>query len=112
MPGVVAPVRHLIAPPEDALDVDIAHHRTCGTGSEPGRSEHLDGSQERLRRKARVVRALSARQLALDDRDLDVVVEPAQRTNEVLAARTGSEYDDLCDRCHAPPRLLQTEETP
>ena len=44
--------------------------------------------------QARVVRALATRELALDDRDLDVGVESPKRADEVLAARAGAEHDD------------------
>ena len=93
MPRVVAAIRHLIAPPEDALDVDLAGHRLGGSRREPRRSERLGRPQQRLRRKTRVVRALPARELALDDDDLDVRVEPTQGPDEVLAARAGAEHD-------------------
>ena len=41
VPRVVPPVGHLIAPPEDALDVDLARHRLRGSGGQPGGSEGL-----------------------------------------------------------------------
>ena len=93
MPCVVAPVRHLVAPPEDALDVDLPGHRLSRAGSQPCSSERLGRSQERLRRQARVVRALTSRELMLRDHDLGVGVEPTQRAHEVLAARPGAEHD-------------------
>ena len=63
---------------------------------ESGGREDFSRSQERLRRDARVVRALTAGELALDDGDLDVGIEPAKRADEVLAARSGADHD------HAP----------
>ena len=94
VPRVVTPVRDLVAPPEDALDVDLAGDRLGRARSEPGRGERLGRSQQRLRRQARVVRALAAGELPLDDRDLDVRIETTQRADEVLAARPGAEHDD------------------
>ena len=92
VPRVVPTVRHLVAPPEDAFDVDLAGDRLGGSGSEARRGERFGRPQQRLRRKARVVRALAAGELPLDDRDLGVGVEPPQRTDEVLAARAGAEH--------------------
>ena len=101
VPGVVAAVRHLVAPPEHALEVELASHRLRGARREPGGGERLGGSQQRLRRDARVVRALPAREVPLDDRDLGLRVELPQRAHEVLAARPRAEND------HPPhPSLL------
>ena len=49
VPRVVATVGHLIAPPEHALDVDLACRRLGGSGGEPGGSENLGRAQQRLR---------------------------------------------------------------
>ena len=94
VPRVVTAVGDLVAPPPDAFDVDLPGDRFRRAGGEPGGREHLGRSQQRLRRQARVVRALAARELALDDRDLDVGVESPERADEVLAARAGAEHDD------------------
>ena len=94
VPRVVAPVRHLVAPPEHALDVDLSGHRLGGAGRALRGSHDLGRPQQRLRRQARVVGALAAGELALDDRDLDVGIETAQRPDEVLAARAGAQHDD------------------
>ena len=100
MPRVVAPVRHLIAPPEDTRDVDLPADRLGRTRSKPRSRERLGRPQERLRRQARVVRALASRELALGDHDLDVGVEPTQRADEVLAARPGAEHHDALTSHH------------
>src|SRR5262249_22000636 len=48
---------------------------------------------QRLRRQARVIRALAACELTLDDGDLDVRVEPTERSDEVLATRARAEHE-------------------
>src|SRR5439155_7254142 len=94
VPGVVPPVRYPVSPPEDTFDVDIPGHRLRRSRRQSCRGEDLDRAQQRLRGQARVIRAFAARQLALDDDDLDVLVEPAERTDEVLSGRAGAEDDD------------------
>ena len=59
------------------------------------RGRELRGAQHRLRRHAREVRALAADEPALHERDLRLVVEAAERANEMLAGRPASENDDL-----------------
>ena len=69
------------------------------SGARPGRAverrRELGRAQHRLRRHARVVRALAADEPALDERDLRVGVEPAEGADEMLAGRPSAEDDDL-----------------
>ena len=94
VPRVVAPVRHLVPPPEHALDVDLSGQRLGGAGRALRGSHDLRRPQQRLRRQAGVVGALAAGEPPLHDRDLDVRIETAERPDEVLAARAGAQYDD------------------
>jgi hypothetical protein len=94
VPRVVAAARHLVAPPEHALGREVARDRLGGAGSDARRGEHLTRPQQRLRRNARVVGALAAREPVLDDRDVHVAVETPQRADEVLAGRAGPENDN------------------
>ena len=94
MPGVVASVRDLVAPPQDPFDVDLAGDRLGRARSAARRGERLRGAKQCLRRKTRVVGALASCEPTFDDGDLDVGVEPPQCADEVLAAGTRAEHHD------------------
>ena len=68
---------------------DAARLRPLGreAGRAVERRGQLGRAEHRLRRHARVVRALTADEPALDERDLRLVVEPAEGADEVLAGR-------------------------
>ncbi len=100
MPRVVPAVRDLVPPLEDALDVELARERLRRARRVPRGRDDLARPQERLRRQAGVVRALTAGELAFDDDDLDVRVEPPERADEVLSARTGPQHDHASLRAH------------
>ena len=100
VPGVVAPVGHLIAPPQHPLDVQLAGDPLRRAWGKPRRRECLGRAQERLGRKTGVVRALAAGELPLDDDDLDARVEPTQGAHEVLAGRAGSQHHDTTTMAH------------
>ena len=90
--GVVPVARHPVAPRPDAVRLGplaVQPRRPLERGAELGRP------QQRLRRHAREVRALAADEPALDERDLRLVVEPAEGADEVLAGRPSAEDDDL-----------------
>jgi len=108
VPRVVAAVGHLIAPPQDPGDVDLSCHCFGSPGREPSRRERLDRTEKRLGRKAGVVGALAAGELVLDDDDLDVGVEPAERSHEMLAARARAEHDHTTST-HGDTLLLEME---
>jgi hypothetical protein len=92
LPGVVPVVRDLVAPPPDAIRLQML-------GLEPGRAvergHQLRGAGHRLRRHAGEVRALAADEPTLDERDLHLVVEPAEGADEMLAGRPSAEDDNL-----------------
>ena len=94
VPGVVAVARDLVAPPEDAIDRQLPGHRLGGAGRVARGLEDLGRPEQRLRRHAGVVRALAAGEPVLDDDDLDVLIEPPERADEVLAARPRPDDDD------------------
>ena len=90
--GVVPVARHPVAPRPDAFrlrTLAVEPRRALERGAELRRPQH------RLRRHAREVRALAADEAALDERDLRLVVEPAEGADEVLAGRPSAEDDDL-----------------
>ena len=64
-------------------------------GARSSEARELGRPQHRLRRHAREVRALAADEPALDERDLRLVVEPAEGADEMLAGRPSAENDDL-----------------
>jgi hypothetical protein len=84
----------LVPPLEDARGVD-GRHRLGGARREPGAREHLERAQQRLRGDAGPVGALPADELVLDDDDIGVGREPAQRGQEGLARRPRPQHDDL-----------------
>jgi len=59
------------------------------------RLDKLRRAEHGLRRHARPVGALSADEPALDDRDLNVAIEPAEGADEMLAGRPSTENDDV-----------------
>ena len=80
----------LVAPREHRRDVEPSA-RTPGT--RPHLAQQLGRSQQRLRRHARVVGALAADEVLLDDRDLEPgLAEPSGRD---LARRPGADHDDV-----------------
>ena len=81
----------LVAPPEDLAGVD----RRLDSVGTLGAECDLDRPQERLRGNAGPVRALPADELVLDERDTDLLVEPAQSGNERLAAHSSAQDDDV-----------------
>src|SRR4029453_10443910 len=103
MPGVVTPVRDLVAPPEHALDVDLTGDGLGGPRRDASRCQHLRRPQQGLRWQARVVGALTSCELALDDRDLRVGIELSQGADEVLATRAGPEHEHP-SVCHQAER--------
>ena len=103
MPGVVSPVRDLVAPPEHALDVDLTADGFGGPRRDACCGQHLCRPQQRLRGQTRVVGALTSRELALDDRDLRVLIELSQGADEVLATRAGAEHEHP-SVCHQAER--------
>src|SRR4029077_1376581 len=85
-------VRDLVAPPPDALRLDLLGLEARGAlerGGELCRPEH------RLRRHTGEGGALAADEPALDERDLRLAVEPAEGADEMLAGRPSAEDDDL-----------------
>ena len=64
-----------------ASDVELAGHRLGGARHPPHLGEHLGRAQQRLRRHARVVRALAADQVRLDDRHLQAAVGEPPRAD-------------------------------
>src|SRR5436305_575956 len=90
--GVVPVARHPVAPRPDALllrTLAVQPRRPLERGAELGRPQHC------LRRHAGEVRALAADKPALDECDVGLVAEPAEGTDEMLAGRPPTEYDDL-----------------
>ena len=101
--------RHLVAVPEDARGVELSRHGLGGAGCKPRGGERLGGAQQRLGRHARVVGALAADELALDERDPGVGLEAAQRAGEGLAGRAAADDEDVAGHrstvCPPPPRV-------
>src|SRR5579864_3334721 len=92
--AVVLPVRREpVAPAEDGCTVDHAGHRLGGAVDRLRRPQHLPAAQECLARHARPVRAVTADQLALDDRAGQTSFRDAAR--DVLAGRPGTDDDDV-----------------
>ena len=82
--GVVPVARHPVAPRPDAFRVRtlaVQPRRPLERGAELGHAQH------RLGGHTREVRALAADEPAFDQRDLRLVVEPAEGADEVLAGR-------------------------
>ena len=69
--------------------------RRASPGARSSDAAELGRPQHRLRRHAGEVRALAADEPALDERDLRLVVEPAEGADEMLAGRPSAEDDDL-----------------
>ena len=67
---VLVAVDDLVAPPEDALEVERSGHRLGGARRLPRGGEQLRRAEQRLRRHARPVRALAADERALHERHL------------------------------------------
>ena len=88
--GVVEPVNDLVAPRQHRGGVETVHAQPRHTA---GLGEQLARPQQRLRGHARVVGALAADQVLLDDRDL----EPgrAEPAGSDLAGRAGADHDDV-----------------
>ncbi len=82
LPGVGVLGHHEVAPRECGPDVDLCGGRRLARGM-----HRLAGSQERLRRDARPVRALAPDQLTLDDGDAQPAVRPARRRSAHQASR-------------------------
>ena len=77
MSGVVEVVDDLVAPLEHRAHVEVAGHGLAHAGDAPHLGQQLARAQQRLRRHARVERALAADQLLLDERHLEArVAEP------------------------------------
>ena len=106
---VVAAARHLVAVPEDARGVELSRHGLGGAGCKPRGGERLGRTKQRLRRHARVVGALAADELALDERDPGVGLEAAQRAGEGLAGRAAADDEDVAGHrstvCPPPRRV-------
>ena len=83
----------LVAPPEDLRRVDGADRLGRPRGEARARDD-LERPQQDLRGDAGPVGALAADELVLDDRDLGVGVELAQRRDERLARGPGAQDDD------------------
>ena len=69
----------------------VGHALGCARG-EASRGQRLRRPEQRLRRHTGVVGALSSGETALDDDDLNVRIEPAERSDEMLPARAGAEH--------------------
>ena len=94
---------HEVAVLERGGDVDLGGRARLARGL-----HRLARPQQRLGRDAGVVRALTADQLALDDRDLQAAVR--QRAGAVLAGRTGAQDDDVVVVAHdAPPAARRSQ---
>jgi hypothetical protein len=91
--GVIKVVNDLVTPGENRRHVELAGHRLCRPGDPPCLIERLGGSQQRLGGHARVVGALAADQLCLDNRHRLARVTEATREN--LAGRPGSDHDHV-----------------
>ncbi len=94
VPRVVPTLRYLIPPPPHATDIDVTDDGFGSTRGDPRRGDDFGRPEQRLRRQARVVRAVASGQASLDDGDLGFRVEASERADEVLAARSRSEHDD------------------
>ena len=91
--AVVEVVDHLVAAREHRRDVELAGDRLGRAGHPPRLGERLGRAQQRLRRHARLERALAADQLALDDRDLQAA-SPSRPAHD-LAGRAGADHDHV-----------------
>ena len=91
-PGLLAGVRvvgdHEVSPCEHRLHVDLRGPRGVPSGM-----RGLAGTQERLRRDARPVRALAAHQLSLDDGDPQAAI--GQRARAMLTRRAAAHHDHV-----------------
>ena len=79
---------HVVAPGEGGLDVDFGRRRCVACGR-----DRLAGTQERLGRDARPVRALAPDQFAFDERDAESAL--GERPRAVFAGRTSTEHDHV-----------------
>ena len=96
--GVVVVGHHVVTPRERCSAVGIAVDGLRGArGGERG-VERLAGTQQRLRRNARVVGALPRDEFALDDRNGET--PGGERPSAVLARRTGAEHDHVVIGIH------------
>ena len=88
LPGIGVVGDHEVTPGERRLDVDLGRRQRVA-----GRVHGLAGSQQRLRRDAGVVGALTTDQLALDDGDPQAPL--GQRSSAVLARRASTDHDHI-----------------
>jgi hypothetical protein len=96
---IVELVDHLIAPREHGRDVEPAGHSLARTRDPPDLREQLGRPQQRLRRHAGVVGALTADQLLLDDRHPQARF--AQPPGGHLAGRASADHNDIELLAHA-----------
>src|SRR5262249_40694184 len=89
--GVVVAPDDLVAPREDRGRVERGLH---GAERTTRRGDDLRRAQHRLRRHARPVGTFAADEPSLDERQLDVGVEPAEGADEMLAGRPSAEDDN------------------
>src|SRR5262249_19070575 len=82
---------HVLAPGEDRGGVERG---LDGPERAPCRRDELRRAQHRLRRDAGPVRALAADEPPLDERQLCVVVEPAEGADGALRGRPSTENDN------------------
>ena len=86
---VVEPVDDLVAALQHGVHVEVAGHRLAHARDAAHLGEQLAGAQHRLRRHARVERALAADQVRLDDRHLQPLL--AEAAGAHLARRSGAQ---------------------
>jgi hypothetical protein len=91
--GIVEVVDHLVAPRQHGLDVERAAHRLAHTGHTRCLGEQLARSQQRLRGHTGVVRALTADQVLLDDRDIQPRLTEAASGH--LTGGAGADHNDI-----------------
>ena len=97
--AIVSPAaRHVVALREGGNDVEWSRDRLGGTRHAPGGGQDVARSDQRLRRNASPVGALSPDQLPLDDGDRQVVIGTASRRR--FARRSGADDDDIHRRFH------------
>ena len=78
---------------KDRVDVELAGRGLRRARDAARLVERLRGAEQRLRRHARVVGALAADEMVLDDRDREAVL--AEAAGAHLAGRAGADHDDV-----------------
>ena len=105
---VVEVVDHLVAAGQRRLGVQLARHRLRGAGNASHLGEHLGRAQQRLRGHARVVGALAADQVVLDDGDL----QPALGDSTGADLARGARLRSPRRRTRARPSVLLSVRLP